>query len=241
MKLYLIPNILTQEVETRQPVVSVVEPCLVSTNSIPVAVSQAIRPIRLFFVEEPKAARALLRRLDANFPLGECTFVPWNEHTKNSVEFKNGQDAGIISEAGYPCVADPGAELVRLAHAQAIEVVPLPGASSIILALAASGLNGQQFAFNGYLPKERQERLKKIKILEQRATQEGQTQIVMEAPYRSQNLLGDILSVCHPKTLLCVACDVTGHHQMIKTLPVDEWKKKGIVLDKIPTLFLMST
>ncbi len=231
MKLYLVPNTLTQEADA---------------SLIPDSVAKAIQAVRVFFVEEPKSARALLKKLQPHFPLAECTFFALNEHT-SLIETRQclvstvnqGKDIGIISEAGYPCVADPGADLVRLAHAQGIEVVPLAGASSIILALAASGLNGQNFAFNGYLPKDKGERFKKIKALEQRSAQEGQTQIVMETPYRNQNLLEDFLNVCHPKTLLCVACDITGPAQMIKTCSITEWRKKTIVLEKKPTLFLL--
>ncbi|MBI3602446.1 MAG: SAM-dependent methyltransferase [Candidatus Omnitrophica bacterium] len=231
-KLYLIPNTLTQEA---------------GASFIPEAVAKAIQEVRVFFVEEPKSARALLKKLRPDFPLAECTFFALNEHT-SLIETRQclvstvnqGKDIGIISEAGYPCVADPGADLVRLAQAQGIEVVPLAGASSIILALAASGLNGQSFAFNGYLSKDKGERLKKIKALEQHSAQEGQTQIVMEAPYRNQNLLEDFLSVCHPKTLLCVASDITGSSQMIKSCSIQEWKKKPLVLEKKPTLFMIN-
>ncbi len=228
-KLYLIPNILINRAKA---------------DSMATSVAQAIRPLRLFFVEGPKSARALLRTLDPDFPLSECVFLPLNEHTQSKeieshFSQSHDRDMAIISEAGYPCVADPGAELVRLAHGQGVEVVPLVGASSIILALAASGLNGQNFAFNGYLPKDRQERLKKIKTLEQRSAQEGQTQIVMEAPYRNQNLLEDLLSVCDTKTLLCTASDITGPQQMIKTATVTQWRKMAIRLEKVPTVFLL--
>jgi len=230
-KLYLIPNILTQAADG---------------GSIASSVALAIKHVRVFYVEEPKSARALLRKLDAQFPLTECMFVALNEHTSMQEiqqycvsSFKEGKDAGIISEAGYPCVADPGAELVRLAHESAVEVVPLTGASSIILALAASGLGGQNFAFNGYLPKDQGERLKKIKALEQRSLHEGQTQIIMETPYRNQGLWEDFLSVCHPKTLLCVACDITGAQHMIKTASIAQWKNKPISLIKQPTLFVI--
>ncbi len=229
MKLYLIPNTLTQEA---------------GASVIPDSVSKAIKAVRVFFVEEPKSARALLRKLNPDFPLVECQFLPLNEHTllkdiKNYFNQAASRDMAIISESGYPCVADPGADLVRLAHAEGIEVVPLAGASSIILALAASGLNGQNFAFNGYLPKDKGERFKKIKALEHRSAQEGQTQIIMETPYRNQNLLEDFLNVCHPQTLLGVACDISGPAQMIKTAAIGEWKKKAIVLEKKPTLFLL--
>ena len=228
-KLYLIPNTLTDEAKG---------------DSIASSVAQAIKHVRLFFVEEPKSASALLKKLNPDFPLSECTFIDLNEHTliKEAGQYlSQAQDMAIISEAGYPCVADPGADLVRLAHERGIEIVPLIGASSIILALASSGLGGQNFAFNGYLPKDKDERTKKIKALEQRSSVEKQTQIVMETPYRNQHLLEDILSVCNPKTMLCVASDLTGPEQMIKTASVSQWQKSGIKLEKKPTLFLMNT
>ncbi|MEI7997895.1 MAG: SAM-dependent methyltransferase [Candidatus Omnitrophota bacterium] len=228
-KLYLIPNTITDEARA---------------DTIPSCIAEVVSQVRLFFVEEPKSARALLRKLRGDFPLTECTFVPLNEHTsindiKGYIHEAKDKDAAIISEAGYPCVADPGANLVRLAHEQGREVVPLIGASSIILALAASGLGGQNFAFIGYLPKDKTERYKRIRMLEQRSAQESQTQIIMETPYRNSSLLEDLLSTCHPKTLLCVAADITGPTQMIKTATIDEWKKRPILLDKKPTLFLL--
>ena len=229
MKLYLIPNLLTQEA---------------GAQTIAGCVLKAIEHVRLFFVEEPKSARALLKKIDPKFPLTEATFLSLNEHTppkdlEQYLDQAEGKDMAIISEAGYPCVADPGADLVRSAHLKGVEVVPLVGASSIILALASSGLNGQNFAFNGYLPKDKNERLKKIKALEQRSLKDGQTQIIMETPYRSQSLLEDLLGVCSPKTHLCVACDIAGSGQMIKTATIEQWRRKAITLEKKPTLFLL--
>ena len=228
-KLYLIPNFLSNESKA---------------DVMASYIAQTIKDVRVFFVEEPKAARSLLKKLSPDFPLSECSYIDLNEHTSlKEVEgyFKEhaGRDMAIISEAGYPCVADPGSALVRWVHQAEGQVIPLAGASSIILALAASGLNGQNFAFNGYLPKDRDQRLKKIKTLEQRSSQEGQTQIIMETPYRNQNILEDLLSACNPKTSLCIACDITGPSQMIHTLSVDQWKRKALNLPKAPTLFLL--
>ncbi len=228
-KLYLIPNTLSEEA---------------SASSIAAYVASFVKHIRVFFVEEPKSARALLKKINPDFPLSECKYIDLNEHTsieliEEALNASQGQDIGIISEAGYPCVADPGANLVRLAHVEGRPVVPLAGASSIILALAASGLNGQNFAFNGYMPKDKAERFKKIRSLEQRSHNEGQTQILMEPPYRSQSLLDDILAACNPKTQLCVASDITGPNQMIHTRTIEQWKKNPITLFKRPTLFLL--
>ena len=227
-KLYLIPNILSEQAKG---------------DTVAAYISSVIKDIRVFFVEEPKSARALLKKIAPDFPLSECIYIDLNEHTaladiEGHLKEQGQKDMAIISEAGYPCVADPGAGLVRLIHQAGGQVVPLAGASSIILALAASGLNGQNFAFNGYLPKDKDERVKKIRTLEQRSMNEGQTQIVMEAPYRSQSLLEDILAACQPRTLLCIACDVTGSDQMIRTQSIAQWKKQSITLLKKPTLFL---
>jgi len=227
-KLYLVPNTISEA----------------SGNLLPDYIAHEIKDVRVFFVEEPKSSRRLLKSLDPQFPLGDCRFFGLNEHT-NPKEvhgyaniLKQGNCA-IISESGCPCVADPGANLVFLAHQNQIEIIPLVGPSSILLALMASGLNGQNFAFNGYLPKGRQERAQKIRALEERSHKEKQTQIFMEAPYRNQGILEDILAVAQDKTHLCIACDITGPHQIIKTMSIKEWKKDPFHFGKKPALFLL--
>ncbi len=228
-KLYLIPNFVSEE----------------GLDVIPGYVARVVWSLRTFFVEDPKSARHLLKYLNPNFPLQECLFFPWNEHTKpgqtqqylNIIKEKN---VGIISESGCPCVADPGADLVFLAHKHDIDVVPLVGPSAILLSLMASGLGGQNFAFNGYLPKEIKARSTKIKSLEKRSFQEKQTQIFMDTPYRNQNVLEDVLKACDDKTFLCVSCDATGTEQYIKTKTIKEWKKAGLQLPKKPALFIIS-
>jgi 16S rRNA (cytidine1402-2'-O)-methyltransferase len=227
-KLYLVPNSINEE----------------GGNLLPDYIARQIKDVRVFFVEEPKSGRRLLKSLDANFPLGECRFFDLNEHSnlqevQGYVKILKEGDCAIISEAGCPCVADPGADLVFLAHQNKIEIIPLVGPSSILLALMACGLNGQNFAFNGYLPKDRQERTQKIKMLEARSLKEKQTQIFMETPYRNQSILEDILAVAQERTHLCIACDITGPHQMIKTMSIKEWKKTPINIDKKPALFLI--
>jgi 16S rRNA (cytidine1402-2'-O)-methyltransferase len=227
-KLYLIPNTINEA----------------SGNLLPDYIARAIKDVRVFFVEEPKSSRRLLKNLDAQFPLADCRFFDLNEHSdpkqiREYAKTLQEGDCAIISEAGCPCVADPGAELVFLAHQNQIEVIPLVGPSSILLALMASGLNGQNFAFNGYLPKSRPERIQKIKMLEDRSLKEKQTQIFMEAPYRNQNILEDILASCHDNTSLCIACDITGPEQIIKTMSIKEWKKDPVNIDKKPALFLL--
>jgi 16S rRNA (cytidine1402-2'-O)-methyltransferase len=227
-KLYLVPNTISET----------------SINLLPDYIAREIKDVRVFFVEEPKSGRRLLKSIDAQFPLSDCRFFDLNEHTnpKQIQEYakllKEGNSA-VISEAGCPCVADPGADLVFLAHQNQIEIVPLVGPSSILLALMASGLNGQNFAFNGYLPKDKQERIQKIKMLEERSHKEKQAQIFMEAPYRNQSILEDILAVAQDKTFLCIACGITGPHQIIKTMSVKEWKKTPLNFDKKPALFLL--
>lgn len=227
-KLFLVPNSINED----------------SGNLLPDYIARAIKDVRVFFVEEPKSSRRLLKSLEPQFPLSDCRFFDLNEHSnlKQIQEYakilKEG-DSAIISEAGCPCVADPGADLVLLAHQNHIEIIPLVGPSSILLALMASGLNGQNFAFNGYISRDRKVRAQEIRTLEERSHNEKQTQIFMEAPYRNQNLLEDILAVAQDKTCLCIACDITGPHQIIKTMSIKEWKKNPLNIDKKPALFLL--
>ena len=227
-KLYLIPNVISED----------------GLQTIPSYICGIVEHLRFFFVEEEKAARRFLKQLNPQFPIALTVFFLLNEHTSAQEAeryFKTvlENDAGIISEQGCPCVADPGANIVLLAHKNNREVIPLVGPSSILLALMASVLNGQNFAFNGYLPKEKHARLKKIKDLENRSFKEVQTQIFMETPYHNQNVFEDILAVCDPETLVCIAADLTSPTQYIKTRLAKEWKKQKILLNKRPALFLI--
>ena len=213
--------------------------------NLPMENVQIAGHVRVFFVEEPRSARRLLKQLDPGFPIGQCRFFDLNEHTKpvqikEYIDLVKTEDCGIISESGCPCVADPGADLVLLAHQNNIDIVPLAGPSSILLALMGSGLNGQNFAFNGYLPKDKAERLVKIKTLSKRAQQEGQAQIFMETPYRNQNIFEDLSASLDAKILLCIACDITGKEQFIRTKTVQEWRNANIQLPKKPALFIIS-
>ncbi len=205
------------------------------------ALGKMMAHVRTFLVEEPKTARRVLKRLNPPLALEECKFLPLSEHTRPP-EFENylaesAGDIGIISGAGCPCVADPGAEIVLLAHQKGWKVIPLIGPSSILLALMASGFNGQNFAFNGYLPRERSERVKKICELEQRSFQENQTQVFMETPYRNQELLKDILACAQGHTLLSLAVDLTAPGQWIKTMSVTQWQKEKIDIHKKLAIF----
>jgi len=206
--------------------------------------ARAITGLRVFFVEEPRSARRLLKTLDPHFLISECRFYELNEHTtpaqvKEYVPVIKAHNTGIISESGCPCVADPGADLVLLAHRNNVDVVPLVGPSSILLALMASGLNGQNFAFNGYLPKDKVQRAAKIKALAKRAQTEGQSQIFMETPYRNQNVFEDLLNCVDAKMLLCIAQDLTGKEEFIRTNTIAQWQNAGIPLPKLPALFII--
>jgi 16S rRNA (cytidine1402-2'-O)-methyltransferase len=197
-----------------------------------------------FIVEEIKSARRLLRQMGVSRPLEELDFRMLNEHTKSQEEgsiiepLLQGHDMGLISEAGVPCVADPGSSVVALAHEQGIKVVPLVGPSSILLALMASGFNGQLFTFNGYLPRERSERTRKIKQLEQLALS-GITQIFMDAPYRNNQVLEDVLQTCRMETKLCIASNITCDNERINTKTVMDWSVRKPDINKMPVMFLL--
>ena len=200
-----------------------------------------------FIVEELRTARRFLKHAGYPHPIDETTFYLLNEHT-SPVEVTHyldaigrGEDVGLLSEAGLPCVADPGAMVTRLAQSKGIEVVPLVGPSSLMLALMASGLNGQGFAFRGYLPVDRQQRAASIRSLEQTAVKTGQTQIFIEAPYRNNQMLQSLAETCRPATMICVACDLTLPTQTIRTLTAAQWLKErhNIDLHKRNTVFLI--
>ena len=230
-KLYLIPTTLGDTSET--------------TDVIPLKVNQIINTIDEYIVENEKSARHYLKKIGIKKALQEIILHPLNTRTE-AYEISSfmkslyeGKDIGIISEAGCPGIADPGAEVVKLAHANNIDVIPLVGPSSILLALMASGFNGQNFAFNGYLPKERPDRIKKIKELEKLAITKNQTQLFIETPYRNMHIVEDILSSCDDKTKLCIACDITLPKEYIKTKRISDWKFKTPDIAKRPAIFLI--
>jgi len=229
-KLYLIPNLLSDS-----PWQQV----------LPAFNAEIINSISYFIVEDIRNARRFLKKVNRDINIDDLTFMELNKHTpdlqKNSyLDFvRQGKDMGIISEAGCPGVADPGAEIVKLAHRRNITVVPLVGPSSILLALMASGMNGQNFAFTGYLPVKKPDRLKRIQQLENQAIQYRQSQIFMETPYRNNHLLNDLLSTCQPGTSLCIAADITSGNEMIMTRTIAEWKKNIPALDKQPVIFIL--
>ncbi len=198
---------------------------------MPLYIREVINSIRIYIVENERTARRQLIKMGITIPIDELSFKVLDEHTKKDsiYEYLNpceSQDIGLLSEAGVPSVADPGADIVELAHKRNIRVVPLVGPSSILLALMASGLNGQCFAFQGYLPVKRPERIKKIKELEMHSTACRQTQIFIEAPYRNNQMVEDLIETCQSQTKMCIACNITMPDEFIRTLSIDEWKKQ---------------
>jgi 16S rRNA (cytidine1402-2'-O)-methyltransferase len=197
---------------------------------IPEKVIIITRQLRFFIVEDIRSARRFLRLIDKTFPIDDTVFFELNEHTGESditdylEPAMKGSDIGLMSEAGLPGIADPGARIVALAHQKHIIVTPLSGPSSIILALISSGLNGQNFTFNGYLPVKPAERAARLRELEKKSG-EGCAQIFMETPYRNQKLLETIISTCHNETKLCIAADITLPTESIRTMKISEWKK----------------
>jgi 16S rRNA (cytidine1402-2'-O)-methyltransferase len=204
------------------------------------------RRLRHFVVEHPKSARQFLSALKPETPIQSMHFAELNEHTPPAAlqtllePLLAGEDVGIISEAGCPGIADPGADLVNMAHKSGIRVIPLVGPSSILLALMASGLNGQCFAFHGYLPVAEPERSQRIAQLETESAKRQQTQLFIETPYRNEKLLQALLGKCQPATQLCIASNLTLPDEFIETRPVSQWRKRPMPpLHKRPTLFLL--
>lgn len=213
---------------------------------LPQHVIDIARTLQHYVVEQPKTARQFLSALKHEQPIQSLHFATLNEHTKAGElaellgPLLAGKDVGIISEAGCPGIADPGAELVNLAHQKGIRVIPLVGPSSILLALMASGLNGQCFAFHGYLPIAEADRNKTIAALEAESAHRHQTQMFIETPYRNDKLFAALLAQCRPHTRLCVATDVTLASEDIQTKTVATWKAQAApTLNKRPSLFLM--
>jgi 16S rRNA (cytidine1402-2'-O)-methyltransferase len=229
-KIYLIPNTLGGES---------------TTDILPKDVMQIACDLRFFAVEEIKSARRLLRKMDREFPIDDSTFhiltkksTP-EELSKMIETLKAGNNLGIISEAGCPGIADPGANLVSLAHQEGIEVKPCVGPSSILMALIASGMNGQEFTFHGYLPKDRKDRVKKIKDFEGQARRTGMTHIFMDTPFRNMHVLDDLLNYLADDTHLCIASNITLQYESIKTMRIVDWRENAYDLSKIPALFLI--
>lgn len=227
-KLYLIPTVIAED----------------APNAIPPSVPEALKHIHHFLVEDIRTARRYLSSLKIYEKIDDLQFSVLNKDTEESVLDElfapvfNGKNMGVISESGCPGVADPGALAVKFAHQKNIEVVPLVGPSSVVLALMASGLSGQQFAFHGYLPIDLKEASRKIKQLEKESREKNQTQIFIETPYRNNQVLKSLLQSLAAQTRLCVAFNLTGKTEWIKTMTVSEWKNKPHVFSKEPAVFL---
>lgn len=208
---------------------------------------EVARGIRHFIVENVRTARRFLRRCDRSFPIDSVTFYELNGHTDPSAvssylePLRRGEPMGVMSEAGCPAVADPGAIPVAIAQREGLKVVPLVGPSSILMALMASGFNGQGFSFNGYLPIEEGERTRRIKELEQLSARTGMTQIFIETPYRNNKMLKALASTLKGDTLVCVACCLTDpEKESALTLPASKWRNRSFDYDKLPSIFLIS-
>ena len=230
-KLYLIPTTLG---ETENPF-----------DVLPQTVKRSIELLDYYIVENEKTARKFIKSICPEKVQASLHLSSLNKHTQDS-EYKKmiqdcveGKNVGLMSEAGCPGVADPGAVIVKLAHEKGVQVIPLVGPSSILLAIMASGMNGQSFAFNGYIPIDASEKKLAIKNLEKLSISKNQSQLFIETPYRNNKMLEDILSSLHPETYLCVACDITLPTEYIKTMRVVNWKKTKIDLHNRPTIFII--
>jgi len=206
---------------------------------------EIINSISYYIVENERTARRSLIKMGITKKIDDLVFNVLDKHNHNidySVFFKpleSCENIGILSEAGCPGIADPGSEIIKIAHKLNIDIVPLTGPSSLFLALMASGFNGQSFKFHGYLPIKNPERSKKIKDLETNAIKFKETQIFIETPYRNMQMLNDLIISCNPETLLCIACDITLEKEFIKTKTIKDWKRQIPEIDKHPTVFII--
>ena len=211
---------------------------------LPIQVKEIMEDLDIYIAENEKTARRHIKQLLPEKQQSILKFFSLNKFTEATEipsflnDCKEGKDVGLLSEAGCPGVADPGAEIVKIAHNEGIQVVPLVGPSSILLAMMGSGMNGQRFTFNGYLPIDKKERKKEIKDLERLSSEKNEAQIFIETPYRNNKLLEDFIQLLHPTTRLCVACDLTLPTEYIVTKPVSEWSKTKTDLHKRPAIFI---
>lgn len=213
---------------------------------IPLGTLEKVRALRFFVVENVRTARRMLGKMHMPCPIDELEFVELDKHNPENPDLLaylgkalDGQDIGLMSEAGSPCVADPGALIVGLAHQAGIQVVPLTGPNAMILALMASGFNGQSFCFHGYLPIKNQERVRKIKELEHRSMANNETELFIETPFRNNAMIEDLLKNCRPNTMLCVASNITTEDEKIVSKPISEWKSTRYDWNKKPAVFLI--
>ena len=229
-KLYLIPSMLGDNAPL---------------EVLPLSVKRNVENIDYFVAENEKSARRFIKRISPAKPQPDLHFQILNKYTDAEVlptfldPCISGLDVGLLSEAGAPGIADPGADLVRLAHTKRIQVVPLVGPSAITMAMMASGMNGQNFAFNGYLPIDNQLRGKEIKRLERLSRETGQTQLFIETPYRNEKLFQELVKKLSPSTLLCIATDITLQTEAIATKTINEWQRTEVDLHKRPSVFII--
>nr|WP_321244509.1 SAM-dependent methyltransferase [uncultured Psychroserpens sp.] len=212
---------------------------------LPISVKKIIELVDDYIVENEKTARGFIKKVDSRKQQSVLNFKVLNkytqpEETQNFLDdCKSGKSMGLLSEAGCPGIADPGADIVKLAHENNIQVVPLVGPSSIVLALMSSGMNGQSFAFNGYIPIDKSERKVTLKRLERLSFEQNQTQLFIETPYRNNKIIEDICATLHPNTRVCIACDITLPSEYIKTMTVAEWKHAKVDFHKRPAIFVI--
>jgi len=212
---------------------------------MPISVKKVVEVLDHFIVENEKSARRFIKKITPNKSQPSLNLMLIDKYsddleTRNYLDVcEQGISVGVLSEAGVPAIADPGASIVKLAHQKGIQVIPLVGPSSILMAMMSSGMNGQNFTFNGYLPIDKSDRKKVVKELERLSKDKNQSQIFIETPYRNEKMLADLCATLQPKTRLCVACDITLPTEFIKTLPVELWKKTKADLHKRPAIFII--
>ena len=234
-KLYLIPCTLSNPGETT----------VIPEDVLPQTIKRAIDFIDYYIVENEKTARKFIKSIHSEKKQPDLKIFLLNKHTEIVEHYEfikpllNGKNIGLMSESGCPGIADPGAAIVKIAHEKGIQVIPLVGPSSILLALMASGMNGQSFAFNGYLPIDKNDKKQALKSFERLSQEKNQSQLFIETPYRNNKLLEDLLQILQPTTYLCIACDITLPSEYIKTKTVNEWKKEKADLHNRPCIFIL--
>lgn len=216
------------------------------TDVIPNKNIEIIKSLKYFIVEDLRSARRFLKKVSKDIDIEQLTFTVFDKHNAKTQDvmsylspIKQGNSVGVLSEAGCPAIADPGADVVAVAQSNGFKVIPLVGPSSILLSLMASGFNGQSFCFNGYLPVDADDRAKKLRFLENRIYSEDQTQIFIETPYRNSKMLEAIISTCRSTTKLCIAANITCENEYIQTKTIKDWKNNIPNLSKLPCIFLL--